>query len=130
MASPKVIVRTQDISTRVPGLEGVYTAIVVPAKKGSVKEATLVTSDSDFLDRYTTNGRLDVGLDVSHYSAIAALERTNKLWVMRAHNGALSGGLGVSPIGASRAHTAILAGIEDLEETGYTFSNNHRKCYC
>jgi phage tail sheath protein FI len=77
-----------DLSTRVASFEGVYAGIVIPALKGKSSEPTLVTSDTQFLNRYTPDGKVEVGYDLSYFSSLAYLERANKLWVKRVINGA------------------------------------------
>lgn len=81
-----------DLSTRVPGFKGVYGAITFPAKRGPLTPQ-LVTSESDLLKKFTPDADVGVGFDLGYYSAIAFLEKSNKLWVRRVvGSGALYGG--------------------------------------
>lgn len=122
MPSPKVTLKEEDRSTRVPSFPGVYGAIVGPFKKGPL-EPSLVTSDSQLLSRYTPDETVKVGYDLSYYSALTFLEKSNTLWVVRALGvGHLYGGIGVYKEGSMSAGTmGISAGI-DVPET-YPFDN-------
>lgn len=97
-----VNIKEVDLSTRVASFEGVYGAMVIPTKKGP-SEASLVTSDTQFLNRYTPDGRVEVGYDLAHFSALAYLERANKLWVKRVSNTAYFAGLVVADNTAIKA---------------------------
>ncbi len=87
-----VEIREWTMDTRVPSFPGVYGAIVIPALKGEVNKATLVTSESQLLSDFTPDESIDIGYDSSYYSASAFLVKSNKLWVVRAANNALYGG--------------------------------------
>lgn len=93
MGAPRVTLAELDFTTRVPSFPGVSIGMVIPAAKGDVDQATLVTNETDFLTKLTANETVPVGADLAHYSAIAALAGTNRLWVARAHNAALYGGI-------------------------------------
>ena len=91
--SARVNIKTLDFSTRVPANDGVTGAIVIPnAVKGAL-HPTLVTSAKQLLDRYTVNGKLEVGVDLAYYSALAFLQESNKLWVTRAVTNAAYAGV-------------------------------------
>jgi hypothetical protein len=92
MGSASVIVREQDVSTRVPSFPGVYAGIVIPALKGEVDVPYLVTSEKQLLDVFTPDKTIKVGYDNSHFSALAYLQSADKLWVVRAANTPLFGG--------------------------------------
>ena len=93
MTRAYVNIREWDLSTRVPSFPGLYGGIVIPAKKGTVDEAQLITTDTELLKYYTPDQTVKVGYDLSYYSALAFLIKSNKLWVVRAANSALTGGL-------------------------------------
>jgi len=84
MGEAKVTLSLTDLTNRVQSAGGYYGGIVIPAKKGAIGVPTLVTNDSQLLDRYTSDGKISVGADNSFYSAKAFLLRSNKLWVVRA----------------------------------------------
>lgn len=79
MASAQVIMREQDRSAIVPSLDGIYGAIVLPATKGPT-EPFLVTSEDEYLNTF---GIPNPKMGVAHYSALAYLGQSNKLWVKR-----------------------------------------------
>ncbi|RLC62269.1 MAG: hypothetical protein DRI01_07145, partial [Chloroflexi bacterium] len=93
MAAPRVTIREWDLSTRVPSFPGLYGGIAIPAKKGPVNKPYLVTSETQLLKTFTPNERVEVGYDLSYYSALAFLQKSNKLWVVRAAKGAKYGGV-------------------------------------
>lgn len=87
----RTTITEMDLSDRVPGYPGVYGAIALDTRKGPW-EPYLVTSDTDFLQRYTVYEKVQVGESLSLYEALFFLEKNNKLWVVRAENGAKYGG--------------------------------------
>lgn len=92
MAAPVVNIRTVDLSTRVPEFPGVYGAVCIPgAKRGPVGVATLVTSETQLLARYTPENHIGIGYDIAYHSALAFLQKSNKLWTIRAVEGASYG---------------------------------------
>lgn len=111
--SGEAAVRIQeiDLSARVASFEGVFGAIVVPAKRGSTDRPSLVTNNRQFLDRFTPKGRVEVGYDLSHYSALSYLSRSDKLWVSRAVNGALFGGAAIKSGGSSTSNNPLQSGF-------------------
>lgn len=120
MANPNVTISEIDISVRAPSNTGVAAGIVVPAKKGSTTEATLVTSETGFLEQFTPDEKIAVGFDIAHYSARRFLKESNQLWVMRAHNAALFGGLVMLETGTSAANAALVTGLADPAD--YSFA--------
>lgn len=112
-----------DLSSVVAGFEGVYGAINVACKKGSISEATLVSNDRQFLDRYTPNGRVEVGYDLGYFSALAFLESSDKLWVKRVANQAYYAGLTLKEQSSiyNNYELASNAMLSDIES--YTFDS-------
>jgi len=82
--SPHATVSEVELSTRIPGFPGVYAGIVIPAKKGPIDGPVLVTSEADLLRTFTPEERIEPGYSLAYYSALAYLEKANKLWVSRA----------------------------------------------
>jgi hypothetical protein len=121
MGSAKVIKQEIDLSTRVPSFPGVYGGIVIPATKGPVDENVLVTNETQFLDKFTPDSRVDVGMSVGYFSALAYLQKSNKLWVRRVVNGALYGGAANKAFGSSYANYALPVGMSD--PTAYMFDD-------
>lgn len=116
MSAAQVIVQEYDLSTRVPSFQGVYASIVVPAKKGRTDRPSLVTSDSDLLRKYTPEETIKVGYDLSYYSALAFLEKSQTLWVQRAMNDGFYSGLIIQEEGTpavKAAFSGAIAGVTD-----------------
>lgn len=110
-----------DLSTRVATFEGVYGGIVIPAKKGQLDKPSLVTSDTQFLSRYTPDGSVKVGYDLSYFSALAYLERSNKLWVQRVANGAYFAGCKIQKAGSSANSAGLSAGSNVSVPSSHVF---------
>lgn len=113
MSSAKVILKEIDLSIRVPSFPGVYVAMVLDAKRGPVDTPQLITSEAQLLERFTPEGTIKVGYSAAYYSAIAALERTDKLWVQRVvgENITYSGALAQASTGdnATWTNTDVIA---------------------
>lgn len=112
MSSAKVSISEIDLSTKAPTFPGVFGAIVVPALKGPT-EPRLVTSDTDFLRVFTPNQSVEIGMDNSHFAALAFLEKSDKLWVKRIHDGALYGGAVLKSLSSSHDNYSVGAGFAD-----------------
>jgi len=108
-----------DLSTRVPQFPGVYGAIVIPAKKGPVNVPQLVASDSSLLSVYTPDESIEVGYDLAYYSALAYLQKSDKLWVVRAANEPLYGMASLKTLAGSTENFTHTVGLAD--PTAYTF---------
>ena len=110
MGEAKVTLSLTDLTNRVQSAGGYYGGIVIPAKKGTVGVPTLVTNDSQLLERYTPNQKIEVGFDNSYYSAKAFLLRSNKFWVVRvAGTGYKFGNLEV--VKSTSSNTSAPAGV-------------------
>jgi hypothetical protein len=103
----KVVIKEIDLSTRIAAFQGVYAAVVVKAKKGEVFKPFLCTSENIFLKRFAPKEVVEVGYDNSYFSALAYLERGNKLWVSRAANGAEYSGLKLQTAASVNANAGI-----------------------
>ncbi len=115
---PKVNIREIDLTTKVPAFPGVYGAIVIPgAKKGPVSDPFLCASETQFLQVFTPDERIEVGYDLAYYSALAFIAKSNKLWVIRSLVDSLYGGIVVDT--TSVTPTVIGSGLSDPE--AYTF---------
>jgi len=112
----KVNVKEIDQSTRVGSFPGLYTAIVIPAYKGPVNKPVLVSSTNQLLRNFTPNNTIEVGYDLSFYSALNILENTDKLWVVRAANQALFAGSTIREQGLSVDSSSWSSGMEDAED--------------
>jgi hypothetical protein len=122
MSSAKVTLKEIDLSARVASFEGVYGGIVIPAKKGPTDKPSFVSSDTRFLKVFTPNEKVEVGFDLSYFSALAYLERANRLWVQRAVNGATHAGLVLVSTGATGPNAALTAPLAD--PSAYAFDTD------
>ena len=84
MVAPYVKSVLEDQSTRVVSASGVYTGVVIAAKKGPVNVPYLITSQTELLRVFTPNEKIEIGWDMAYYSAYYYLRDGNKLWVVRA----------------------------------------------
>ena len=109
--SPGVYVRELDLSQVVRGVATAVAGIVGFSTKGNVDAPVLITSPEQFVKQY---GERVLG-NPFHYSALAFLQRGNRLYVMRVHNGALYGGVEIHHgTGANAAFTAGMADPTNL----------------
>lgn len=118
--APRVTIEELDLTTRVPSFPGVYGGIVVAARRGPVGVPTLVTSETQYLQKFTANESVGVGEDMAHFSALAFLQRSNKLWVIRPEVSALYAGVVVNLTTGTTTITGIGTGEEDPE--AFTFA--------
>lgn len=84
MAAPAVRIQEVDLSQMVPGFPGVYGAIVIGAPKGDISVPRLITTDSALLREFTIGDTVKIGDSTSFFSALAFLQKSNRLWVARA----------------------------------------------
>jgi len=110
----KVTIQEIDLSERVPGFPGVYGGIVVPTKFGPVDVPVLCTSEAHYLKNFTSDERINIGDTLAHFSALAFLQKSNKLWVRRplANNYAY-GGIDVAAVHEVASNAAWAVGEED-----------------
>ena len=90
---PGVYITLNDLSTIPEGSTNLTVGYVLKAKRGPVGAATLVTSPSDFLNKFTLTGAPSPSDDVTYHSILKVLRQTNMVYVARAQKGALYGGL-------------------------------------
>jgi len=108
-----------DLSTRIPSFPGVYGGMPIPAVKGIPFKPRLVTDESDLLKYFTQDERIEIGYDNAYFSALAFLQKSNKLWVVRACLNALYGGLVVKSSTSSYDNFSLPVGMSD--PTAYVF---------
>lgn len=107
MGAANVFIKERDLSVRVPGFDGVYNAIMIRAKKGPINYPILISDETSLLNWFTPNKTVKVGYDFAYYSALAVLQKTNKLWVTRVANNALYGGAVVNVAGSTVAYSQM-----------------------
>jgi len=105
--SPGVYARERDISNLIPNLATTTAAVVGYARKGSTTDIQLITSGQQFVQEYGEPNPVD---GYFHYTALAFLEKGNKLFALRVVNGALFGGENIRKSGTG-ANNAFTAGV-------------------
>jgi len=105
--SAGVYVRERDISNIIPNLSTTVAAIVGYSNKGSVDDIKLITTPQDFITEF---GTPELG-QYFHYSALAFLEKGNRIYCQRVVNGALYGGAWFIEDAGSGANTALTIGM-------------------
>lgn len=113
-----------DLSTRVPSFPGVFGGIVIPAKKGPVNQAVLVTSETQFLKVFTPDERIDVGFDLSYFSAIAYLGKSDKLWAARAAKNSYYAGLSIKRVDSLTDNQSLPSTQLMADPDAYLFDSN------
>lgn len=121
IGAPGVNVQEINLSTLTPSLTGVYGGLVIQATKGPVNTPQLVTSDSQLLSTFTPAGFIEVGYDLAYFAALAFLQKSSTLWVVRSNNGGEYGGASLKVANASVANLAWTQGYTDPEE--YAFNS-------
>lgn len=92
--SPGVYVREKDLSEIIPNLSTSTAAIVGYSRKGSITAIQLMTNSQQFIQEYGT----PTPGEYLHYSALAYLEKGNKLYCLRVANGAKYGGVKIMQV--------------------------------
>ena len=90
---PGVYVSLNDLSTLPEGENNLTVGCVLKANRGRIGVAELVTSPSDFLNKFTFRGYPQPSDDSTFHSILKILAQTNMMYISRAQNGALYGGL-------------------------------------
>ena len=89
---PGVYISLYDLSTLPEGTTNLTVGCVLKAKRGPVG-AELVVSPTDFLQKYTLSGAPAPSDDTAYHTILKILKQTNQMYISRAQNGALYGGL-------------------------------------
>ena len=122
MPSAKVTIRELTLDTRVPTFPGVYTAILIPAPKGPLTPY-LITSDTQLLKIFTPDESIKVGYDSAFFSALAALEKSNSVWIRRVTNAPLYGGVTIESSDSTDVSASYALG-ESTPEDDHVFGTN------
>lgn len=112
--------------TRIPSFPGVYGAIAFPAIKGPVGDAfsggaVLMTSDTQFLNIFTPDGKVAVDDAGGMWSALAFFPFSNTLWARRVATGYKYGGAIIAKLGGGN-NAAFTDGVTDPE--AFSFGGN------
>ena len=90
---PNVYTTLNDMSALIEGDESLICGITLRANRGPVGEAYNVQDSSDFLTRYTFSGKPGVKQDSTYFDIIELLKASRNIYVSRAANNPLYGGL-------------------------------------
>ena len=90
---PGVYVSLNDLSQIPEGAQSLNVGYVVKADRGPVNEFSLVTSPTDFLTKYTFTGTVKPTDDPTFHSILKVMAQTNSMYIVRAANNPLYGGV-------------------------------------
>lgn len=90
---PGVYVSLNDLSQIPEGAQTLNVGYVVKADRGPVNEFNLVTSPTDFLTKYTFSGTVKQTDDPTFHSILKVMAQTNSMYIVRAANNPLYGGV-------------------------------------
>lgn len=90
---PNVYTTLNDMSALIEGNDSLTVGVTVKADRGPVGQALRVTDSSDFLTRYTFTGKPGAKQDSAYFDIIELLKVSNNVYVSRAANNPLYGGL-------------------------------------
>ena len=82
MSRAHVQYKERDLSSYVQSGQTIYVGFIIPAVKGKRMKVLNFSSTQDFLKRLTPNGKIEVGMDLSYFSALKVLESTGNLAVV------------------------------------------------
>lgn len=124
MASPSVILKTNDVISRVPEFTGLPIGIAIPAKRGPVGVPVLCSGEGDILKRFTERGRIEIGYDLAYFSAIIAAKKSESIYVVRPDNGSEYGGVVAVTSAASGVMAGVSTSVNLLDPDAFTFTTN------
>ena len=90
---PGVYVSLNDLSQIPEGAQTLNVGYVLKADRGPVNEWNLVTSPTDFLTKYTFSGTVKQTDDPTFHSILKVMAQTNSMYIVRAANNPLYGGV-------------------------------------
>jgi len=90
---PGVYTSIEDVSFLPEGNGALSVGVVLKANKGEVNKETLITNLNDFLSTYYYSGKPSIADDKTCHLCKEVLKYTNQLYVVRAANNPLYGGL-------------------------------------
>ena len=90
---PGVYVSLNDLSQIPEGAQTLNVGYVLKADRGPVNEFNLVTSPTDFLTKYTFTGSVKQTDDPTFHSILKVMAQTNAMYIVRAANNPLYGGV-------------------------------------
>ena len=104
---PGVYVSLNDLSQIPEGAQTLNVGYVLKADRGPVNEWNLATSPTDFLTKYTFSGKVKQTDDPTFHSILKVMAQTNAMYIVRAANNPLYGGVVIKKAKDYGAVTAI-----------------------
>ena len=106
---PGVYGSLNDLSQIPEGASSLNVGYVVKSDRGPLNEWNLVTNPTDFLTKYTFSGQPKQTDDPTIHSILKVLTKTNSVYVVRAANNPLYGGVIIKKAkGYARKHDVAL----------------------
>lgn len=90
---PNVYTEINDLSALIEGNDSLTVGITLRANRGPLNQAVNISDSSDFLARYTFTGKPSVKQDSTYFDIIELLKVSKSVYVSRAANNPLYGGL-------------------------------------
>lgn len=90
---PNVYITVNDQSALIEGDDSLTVGITLKANRGPMNEAQRVENSTDFLTKYTFTGKPGVKQDPTYFDIIELLKVSDNVYVSRAANNPLYGGL-------------------------------------
>ena len=90
---PGVYVYLNDLTQLPEGASSLNVGYVVKAERGKVNDWGLMTNPTDFLTKYTFSGQPSEKDDPTFHSILKVLAQTNSMYIVRAANNPLYGGV-------------------------------------
>lgn len=119
--SPGVTIKRSSVLARVPEFTGVPAAIALPLNRGPVMQPTLLNGEAETLAAFTEFGRIEIGHDLSIFSAVAFQQKSTSLYVVRPDNGAEYGGVIIKKASAAGANSGISNSVEMSDPEAFVF---------
>lgn len=90
---PNVYMTINDLSALVEGEDSLIVGATLRAARGPIGEAVNVQNSSDFLTKFTFDGKIGAKQDTTFFDIIEVLKASSNVWVSRSANNPLYGGL-------------------------------------
>lgn len=90
---PNVYTTLNDMSALIEGEDSLIVGVTLRSNRGPMNVASNITDSSDFLTRYTFTGKPGVKQDSTYFDIIELLKASRNIYVSRAANNPLYGGL-------------------------------------
>jgi len=117
--SPGVYSLEKDLSQIVPNIATTTSALVGYSPKGNIDEIVLITNTQQFINEYGTP--VNSSGNYFHYSALAFLEKGNKLYCYRVQDGAEYGALTIANPSETYSITESFTSTEKTLDTDTSY---------